>query len=315
MTIDIIIPVYRPDDKFRRLLEGLAKQTVKPDNIIIMYTRTRDDDHLKPELIELAMAAGETRVIELDRSEFDHGGTRARATEHSKSDVFIMMTMDAIPYDDGLIDNLTRHLLNPEVGAAYARQMPDKTSSCAERFTRSFNYPDETISKSSDDIERLGIKTFFCSNVCAAYRRDVYDKLGGFIRRTIFNEDMIYAHKLIMGGYRIYYESEARVIHTHEYSAMQQLHRNFDLAVSQAQHPEVFGGISSESEGYRYIKQAFGYFKEAGKGYLIIPFVWNCCFKYLGYLLGKRYDKLPKGLVNVLTMNREYFRENNNTGG
>lgn len=304
---DIIIPVYKPDDKFRQLLKGLARQTVRPDHIIIMYTRKDETDHFPPDLIELAMAAGETRVYELDRSSFDHGGTRAEAVSHSDADAFVMMTMDAIPHDDKLLENLTRHMLNPSVGAAYARQMPDKDSSLAERFTRGFNYPEESMCKSREDIERLGIKTFFCSNVCAVYRRDVYDKLGGFVKRTIFNEDMIYAHGLIMNGYKIYYESEARVIHTHEYSAMQQLHRNFDLAVSQAEHPEVFSGISSESEGVKYIKQAYAYFKKAGKAYLIIPFIWNCCFKYLGYLLGKNYKKLPRWLVRMCAMNREYF--------
>ena len=29
--------------------------------------------------------------------------------------------------------------------------------------------------------------------MCAAYRRDIYEELGGFIKHTIFNEDMIYA--------------------------------------------------------------------------------------------------------------------------
>ena len=42
---------------------------------------------------------------------------------------------------------------------------------------------------------------------------------------------------------------DAQVVHSHNYCALQQFHRNFDLAVSQTMHPEVFGGIRSESEG------------------------------------------------------------------
>ena len=309
MTIDVIIPVYRPDGKFKRLLHGLAEQTVKPDNIIVMFTRAREGDSLGPEYMEEGRkAANDFRVYELDRSEFDHGGTRAAALTHSKAEVFMMMTMDAVPYDEHLIENITSVFEKDEsVASAYARQLPDEKSGLAERFTRGFNYPGTPEFKSSEDIDRLGIKTFFCSNVCAAYRRDVYDKLGGFIKRTIFNEDMIYAHKVIMNGYRIYYAAEAGVIHTHEYTPMQQFHRNFDLAVSQAMHPEVFEGVSSESEGVRYIKAAYRYFTDAGKGYLIIPFVWGCCFKYAGYLLGKRYDRLPAGLVRACAMNKGFF--------
>ncbi len=310
MRTDIIIPVYKPDEKLVRLLEGLKGQTIRPDKIIIMYTRLSERDHISPHLIELAMDVCELKVYELAVDEYDHGGTRAEAVRHSDADTFIMMTQDAIPADDKLIENLTRHLLNPEIGAAYARQKADADSSPGECFTRGFNYPDVTEIKGKEDIDRLGIKTFFCSNVCAAYRRDVYDKLGGFTRRTIFNEDMIYAHNLIMNGYRIAYMADACVIHTHEYKPMQQLHRNFDLAVSQAEHPEVFEGISSESEGAKYIRSAFSYFKDIHKPYLIIPFVWGCCFKYLGYLLGKRYKKLPLWMVRALSMNKRYFLQN-----
>ena len=74
---------------------------------------------------------------------------------------------------------------------------------------------------------------------------------GGFPRRTIFNEDMIYAGGLIKNGFAIAYAADARVIHSHNYSGRQQFHRNFDLAVSQAEHPEVFGGLASEGEGIR----------------------------------------------------------------
>lgn len=62
-----------------------------------------------------------------------------------------------------------------------------------ERYGRYFNYPAKSQVKTKKDLSRLGIKTYFASNVCCAYRRDVFEKQGGFISHTIFNEDMIYA--------------------------------------------------------------------------------------------------------------------------
>ena len=56
---------------------------------------------------------------------------------------------------------------------------------------------------------------------------------------------------MINAGYKVAYVAEARVIHSHNYTGMQQFHRNFDMAVSQAEHPEVFEGIKSESEGIK----------------------------------------------------------------
>ena len=57
---------------------------------------------------------------------------------------------------------------------AYARQLPDKDCPLAERYTRSFNYPEEGCIKTKDDLGRMGIKTFFASNVCCAYDREKF---------------------------------------------------------------------------------------------------------------------------------------------
>ena len=42
MTVDVLIPVYKPDQRFARLLEMLEKQTIKPDRIIVMNTERRN---------------------------------------------------------------------------------------------------------------------------------------------------------------------------------------------------------------------------------------------------------------------------------
>ena len=44
---------------------------------------------------------------------------------------------------------------------AYARQLPDKDCAMAERFTRSFNYPEDSCIKTKEDLGKMGIKTFF----------------------------------------------------------------------------------------------------------------------------------------------------------
>ncbi len=308
MKIDICIPVYKPDDKLSEIIKRLNRQTVKPNKYIIMYTKMSDDDHLSSDIIDEGNRVAPVVVHEISADEFDHGRTRFQAVSCSDAEIFVCMTQDAIPKDNLLLEHLLKAFNNPKVAAAYARQLPSKNSSLSECFTRQFNYPDKSCVKYESDIETMGIKAFFCSDVCAAYRRSAYEQAGGFIRRGIFNEDMILARRLLSLGYGINYVATAGVIHTHEYTAMQQLHRNFDLGVSQKMNSDVFDGISSESEGVKYVKCAYSYFKDNHRGYLIVPFVYGCCFKYLGYFLGKRYDKLPKWLVNRLAMNKRFFK-------
>ena len=141
--------------------------------------------------------------------DFDHGGTRDEGIRMSDADVIVCMTQDAVPADENLIAELTEKLGEDGIAAAYARQLPGEDCDILERYTRRFNYPPESLVKSSADLERLGIKTYFCSNVCAAYCREIYCELGGFESGTIFNEDMIYAAKLIKSGYSIAYCAKA----------------------------------------------------------------------------------------------------------
>ena len=300
---DVIIPAYHPGEEFDKLLERLSAQKYPVNKIIVMNTEKkfwRENWEQKYPLVE---------VHHLTKQEFDHGATRACAAELSDADVMVFMTQDALPADKSLIENLVKALTEDEkTGAAYARQLPNENCSFVEKYTRSFNYPDRSAVKTKDDLPVYGIKTFFCSNVCAAYKRDIYQKLGGFVRKAIFNEDMIYAGRLIQEGYAVAYAADAKVIHSHNYSCMQQFHRNFDLGVSQAEHPEIFAGVPSEGEGIKLVKKTINYLIQKRKIWLIPGVILQSGCKYAGYLSGKNYRKLPRKMILWCTMNREYWK-------
>ncbi|MDD6105319.1 MAG: glycosyltransferase [Ruminococcus sp.] len=302
-TVDVIIPAYHPGKEFATLIKRLEKQSVPIHRIIVMNT---EESMWNKEWEKLSDAM---EVHHLTKEEFDHGGTRARAAELSDSDVMVFMTQDAMPADRELLAELLKALDQEEnIAAAYARQLPNAECSFVERYTRAFNYPDTSLVKTKADLDKYGIKTFFCSNVCAAYKKDIYEKQGGFVRRTIFNEDMIYAGGLIQAGYGIAYAAEARVIHSHNYNCMQQFHRNFDLGVSQAEHPEIFEGVPSEGEGMRLVKKTLAYLIHSGRIWLIPGFVLQCAGKYAGYLAGKKFRKLPRKFILWCTMSPNYWK-------
>ena len=302
-TVDVIIPSYHPGKEFAALIKRLEKQSVPIHRIIVMNT---EESMWNKEWEKLSNVM---EIHHLAKSEFDHGGTRARAAELSDADVMIFMTQDAMPADRELLAELLKALEQDEnIAAAYARQLPNAECSFVERYTRAFNYPDRSVVKTKEDMVQYGIKTFFCSNVCAAYKKDIYQKQGGFVRRTIFNEDMIYAGGLIQAGYGIAYAAEAKVIHSHNYNCMQQFHRNFDLGVSQAEHPEIFEGVPSEGEGMRLVKKTLSHLVRSGKIWLIPGFVLQCAGKYAGYLAGKNFRRLPKKFVLWCTMSPNYWK-------
>ncbi len=311
--VDVIIPTFRPGNKLEELLRRLLEQSIPVNRVIIMNTEEKywDSDRFE------GLFEGENTkisVYHIKQSEFDHGKTRHEGICKSDADICICMTHDCVPYDRNLIEELLKPLEGFErVAAAYARQLPAADCGVIERYTRNFNYPQKSRLKGKEDEDELGIKTYFCSNVCAAYKRDIYLKLGGFTKKTIFNEDMIYAGKAVEVGYQIAYAADAQVIHSHNYTAMQQLHRNFDLGVSQKDHPEVFGRLKSEGEGIRLVKKTAKWLIKNGYISLMPGLIISSGSKYVGYWLGKHYDKLPDRLILKLTMNPSYWEgENDN---
>ena len=303
MTVTVIIPTYKPDKKFRSLIEMLTSQTRKADRVVIMNTEER---FWKDSFMD---GLENWEVHHLSCAEFDHGKTRGEGAKKTDSDILLYFTQDAVPADEKVLEHLIRPFENSKVGAAYARQLPAEDCRLAEQYTRSFNYPDKSRIKTKEDIPVLGIKAYFCSNVCAAYRRSIYEEMGGFISRTIFNEDMIMAAKMMQAGYAVVYAAEAKVVHSHNYGYVQQFRRNFDLAVSQAEHPEIFAAVSSESEGIRLVKSTAAFLMKQGKPWLIPDLIISSGFKYLGYKMGRKYKRLPHSWIRHLTMNQAYWEK------
>lgn len=305
--VDVIIPVYRPDEKLDYLIERLNEQTVEPAHIFFMQTLTGtpEDDEVRNRLQKAQNAV----ITPIEKKEFDHGGTRNKGASMSQAEFMLFMTQDAVPVDEYLIEHMVIAMEKESIATCYGRQLADDTVGIVEHYTRQFNYPDISYTKSKKDLEQLGIKTYFCSNVCAMYRRKVYEEMGGFVLHTIFNEDMIMAAHVIQAGYEIAYVANAQVVHAHKYTYWQQFTRNFDLAVSQQQYKEIFEGVKSESEGIRLVKDTMLHLIKKGKWYLIFDLVIQSGFKFLGYRFGKKYEKLPLWMIRKMSMQKSYWRD------
>ncbi|MEE3419719.1 MAG: glycosyltransferase [Lachnospiraceae bacterium] len=300
-SVDVIIPTYKPGDEFRTLLLKLQEQSYPIGHILIINT---EESFWREEFTE---GISNAEVFHIKKSEFDHGATRDMGAGFSGADLLVYMTQDAIPADAYTIENLVSAFDHPMVKAAYARQLPKPDCHIAEGCVRSFNYPEESHLQSAEDVQEMGVRAFFCSNVCAAYDHRLYTDLGGFTRPCIFNEDMLYAARTLFLGYSVAYVAEARVLHSHNYTCGQQFHRNFDNGVSQAMHPEIFRNIKSTGTGRKMVKMVSRELRQLGRTGLIPGFWVQCGFRLLGFSMGRHYRKLPMWLVSKCTMNQGFW--------
>ena len=298
-SIEAVIPTYRPGPELDGLLQKLASQRLPLLRIRLINTEeSLFGQHVLPE----------NAVVEHIRKEdFDHGATRDLGMQKAEADLVLFLTQDAMPADDGLTEAFAACFDDEHIASAYGRQLPKPGCKAAEAVTRSYNYPDMSFVKTAADLPRLGFKTYFCSDVCACYRRDEYRSLAGFPHRTLFNEDMIYAAQVIGAGYGIRYCAEARVFHSHNYDWRQQYRRNFDNAVSQTDRPDVFAAVPAESEGVRMVRRAAADLIRAGKWYAVPDLVWQSGWKFLGFRAGRRYRKMTRAQILRRTSDPAYW--------
>ena len=171
-TLEAVIPVYKPGNEFYKLLKRLDKQIFPVRMIHLMYTT---EEESLPELPHLNTPV---EVYTLKPEEFDHAGTRNAGFSLCKSDYILCMTQDALPVDDRLTLELVSAFSDDRCAVAYARQMARKEHGAVECYTRSFNYPAQNRVQDLEHLDDLGIKTYFCSDACALYRRDLCHDRG-----------------------------------------------------------------------------------------------------------------------------------------
>lgn len=308
-NVDVVIPVYKPDKKLQMVISRLMGQTIVPSNIFLIHTRSSEDDwHTEQLLQEVQTEYSVVQVVSIAQEEFDHGGTRDMAMHLCKSQYVLMMTQDAMPKNGKLIETL-RNAQGEKISVVFARQEPAKDCRIIERYTRTFNYPAESHSAMEKAAQtNNGIKSIFCSDVCAMYDRIAYEEVGGFPGKVIFNEDEIFAAKSLKAGYDIRYEAQAVVIHSHNYSGVQYFKRYFDLGVSQTDFSYIFNEYHAEDEGIRLVKQTFRYLMKR-KSYFDIPVLfYHSGMKLIGMKLGKMYRKLPDKIIMKCTSNKAYWK-------
>ena len=282
MTVSVIVPTLNAENEITELLQKLSRQTVKADEIIIVDSASDDNT------VALAKACPDVRVIEIERSEFDHGGTRDLALRASKGDFAIFLTQDAVPANDRLIENLLKPFEDAQVSGVSGRQLPKADAKPYERLIREFNYPARSFRRTKEDIPRLGIKTFFFSDACAAYRREVYLELGGFEKNLLTDEDLFFAAKMINAGYTLAYAADALVFHSHNLSMQEQFERNRIQGIELKKHAQLLSGVSLEGEGVKMVKYVSKKLLFEGKVGDMLAFWLDCGARFLGSRAGRK---------------------------
>ena len=280
MNVSVIIPTLNAEKEIGGLLQSLHKQTIELKEIIVIDSQSDDETET------ICRRDNKVVFIPVERTEFDHGGTRDRAFRQSRGDFVLFLTQDALPFDEYCIEHLLFPFQDPEIAMVSGRQIAQEQASLIEKLVREFNYPSESHVRTKNDIPVAGIKTFFASNVCSAYRRSDYFAAGGFDSPILTNEDMLIAARFIDSGYKIAYCAEAKVIHSHHFTLKQQMVRNYNIGVFMRRNAYFFRTVPALSEGIKMAKYVLSHLLKGKHILLSAYFCIECAAKLFAYRFG-----------------------------
>ena len=291
----VIIPTYNAGQHMLRMRTALADQGVDPAQVLIIDSSSTDGTR------ELARQAG-FRVQTIPKLEFRHGGTRQRAVEMvPEAEILVFLTQDAIPVGDCSLLNLVKALDDPQVGAAYGRQLARPEAGMLERHAREYNYPATSVVRSYEDRVRLGFRATYFSNSFAAYRQTALREVNGFPEDAIVSEEVTVVARMLMAGWKSAYCADATVIHSHRFTMRAILARYFDIGVHHARSPwllEAFGNVGGE--GKKFLLSELRCLARQ-KPSECPHFLGQTIGKFVGYRLGLNERKLPLWLKKRLT--------------
>jgi glycosyltransferase involved in cell wall biosynthesis len=312
--VTVAIPVRDGGELFVSTLGALARQTVAHE-LLVCDSGSSDGS------VQAARARG-ARVIEIVPSRFSHGGTRNLLMQESSSTRVAFLTQDAEPADERWLERLLGGLeLAGDVGIAFGPYRPRPDASPAvrgelERWFASLS-PDggphvERLGEHERRLpvaELVGRRGFFTdANACLT--RSAWEAVP--FREVAYAEDRVLAIDMLRAGYAKAFVPDAAVLHSHDYTIVQELRRGFDEWRGLR---EVYGWREPASPAYLVrqlrgrVSQARDEFARGGvplsrRRATLAALSSHHVARLTGAVLGSRADLLPAGVRRRLSLER-----------
>lgn len=312
--VTVAIPVRDGGPALARTLRSLSRQTVQHE-LLVCDSGSRDGS------LQLARTHG-ARVIEIAPSEFSHGGTRNLLMGEAAGTHVALLTQDAEPADGHWLERLLDGFsLAADVGIVYGSYCPQPGASLAvrlelERWFGSLSPDGDPAVERLDRSERcgnplalMGRRGFF-TDANAGVLREAWERVP--FRAVPYAEDRVLALDMLRSGYAKAYVPGAAVLHSHDYTLVEEVRRSFDEWRALR---EVYGWRepASPASVLRSLRGELGHARrnleqEGVRSPHRLPALASVgrrsAAKRIGAILGSRADRVPEFLRRILSLER-----------
>lgn len=281
MTVDIICPLYQAEKYIEKLHHSLLSQkNVSINNIHYILTESTDNT-------EVILNKMNISYQKIKRSEFSHSLVREQAVRRidDNPDIICFITQDIVIEREDWLEKLIEPIITNKVAATYSRQLSKFNN--IEKYTREYNYPEKSFIKSKNDIESLGLRTFFSSDAASAIKKDIFLKLNAYDGKNLpISEDMYLTYKLIMNGYKVMYCSDSVIYHSHNFK-LKDLYKRYKLTGKFLKENEYLDKYKTTSSGASLAKYILKRSLQEKNIKVLIRYPFDMAVRLLGMKVGK----------------------------
>lgn len=199
MKCSVVIRAYNESRHLGRLLEGLARQTCRELEVILVDSGSTDST------VQIAQSYG-AGIVRIPPDEFTFGRSLNLGIRAASCDFVVIASAHVYPVYPDWIERLLQPFHDPGVAIVYGKQRGTAGSAFSEQQIFLQWFP---------DVDTMDQANPFCNNANAAIRKALWQEQP-YDETLTGLEDLAWARWARSQGKAVAYAARAEVVHVHE---------------------------------------------------------------------------------------------------
>lgn len=229
MNVSIIIPNYNGEDLLKKNLPKVQESVkhYKDRNKDSMVEIIVVDDHSADGSIKVLENYEDIKVI---RNSKNLGFSSAvnRGVEEAKGEIVVLLNTDVVPQKN-FLEPLLRHFADRAVFAVGCMDRSIENGKIVLRGRGIGRWEKGFLIHARGEVNKT--TTLWVNGGSGAFRRSIWDKLGGFneLYNPFYYEDIDLSYASLKAGYTIRFEPRSVVVHDHHEGAIKKFYSPFQI--------------------------------------------------------------------------------------